>query len=223
MQITYRSHWKPTPEQVEQVRLRCPATKTAVLAAEFGVAYHQVDRVARNLGLKKDPEWLRGPESGRTGSDNRGAGTRFQPGHSSWIAGRRLPGHGGQETQFKPGHRPHTWRPVGSFRVSASGYLQIKLTDTGYPPRDWVSYHRHLWQREVGPIPDGHYVAFRNGRRTAELAAITVDALELVTRAEIMRRNTFHQYGPEIAHTVILRSAITRQIRKRTKEQHDER
>ncbi|MFO0253383.1 MAG: HNH endonuclease signature motif containing protein [Betaproteobacteria bacterium] len=218
-----RPRWKPTPDQVDQLRRRFPTTKTAVLAAEFGVAYHQVARLARQLGVLKDPAWLAGPEGGRTGTDSRGMGTRFQPGHPTWIAGKRLPGYGNPATQFKAGHMPKNWKPIGSLRVACGGYLQIKLTDTGYPPRDWVMYHRHVWERDVGPIPAGHSVAFRNGQRLTDPGAITVEQLELVSRAEMMRRNTFHQYGPEIAHTVILRAAITRQIRKRQdKDQHDE-
>lgn len=217
-----RPRWNPTPDQVEQVRRRFPTTKTAVLAAEFGVAYHQVTRLARKLGVEKDPDWLNGPDGGREGLESRGAGTRFQPGHQTWLKGQRLPGHGNPGTQFKPGQMPKNWKPIGTLRVACGGYLQIKLSDTGYPPRDWVMYHRHVWERDVGPIPASHHVAFRNGRRT-DPADITVDQLELVSRAEMMRRNTFHQYGPEIAHTVILRAAITRQIRKRQdKDQHDE-
>jgi hypothetical protein len=50
------------------------------------------------------------------------------------------------------------------------------------------------------------------------LEQITLDAVELISRAELMRRNTRHNYGPEINDLIGLRARITRQINKRTKE-----
>ena len=39
--------------------------------------------------------------------------------------------------------------------------------------------------------------------------------LRVFTRAELMRRNTCHNHGPEIAQVIQLRGAVTRQINKR--------
>lgn len=212
-----RPRWRPTTDQIEQVRKRFPTTKTCVLAAEFGVAYHQVASLAHGLRLLKDPVWLAGPDGGRAGTDSRGMGTRFQPGHATWTKGRTLPGFGDPRTWFKKGFKPKNWKPVGALRLASCGYLQIKLTDTGYPSRDWVMYHRHIWQTKVGPIPQGNLVVFR-GDRLLKAEQITTDVLECISKAEHMRRHTFHQYGPEIAGLVILRGAITRQINNRSKE-----
>ena len=57
---------------------------------------------------------------------------------------------------------------------------------------------------------------------TTEPDQITADRVECITRAENMRRNTYHRYGPEVAKLVQLRGAINRQIRKREKEQNHE-
>ena len=42
---------------------------------------------------------------------------------------------------------------------------------------------------------------------------------ELVTRAELMRRNSMHRHGPELARITQLRGCITRQINRRTRAQ----
>lgn len=55
-------------------------------------------------------------------------------------------------------------------------------------------------------------------RHSTVLEQITLDAVELISRAELMRRNTRHNYGPEINDLIGLRARITRQINKRTKE-----
>nr|WP_288356107.1 HNH endonuclease signature motif containing protein [uncultured Pseudomonas sp.] len=79
-------------------------------------------------------------------------------------------------------------------RFSKEGYLQRKVTDTGYPPRDWKGVHILLWEEAHGPVPSGHCLAFRDGNKRN----ITLENLELITRAERMRRNTIHRYPPEL-------------------------
>lgn len=210
-----RPRWRPTDEQIALVRERFAVTRTQEIAELLGVGYSQIAKLARRLGIKKDPAWLAGDESGRlTGVV--GMGTRFVKGHVPWIKGRKgtvlSP-----TTVFKPGHRPHNQAPLGALRLF-EGYLQIKLTDTGYPPRDWVNYHRHVWQQAHGPVPAGYMVVFRDGRRRTDPREITLDALECISRRENMLRNTYHRYGPEIASLIKLRGAITRQINRRTKD-----
>lgn len=209
-----RKAWKPTDDELASFRALYPSTTSKALAERFGVAVTQVCSLAHRLGLKKSAEFLASPASGRL-DGVRGSANRFQKGGESWNKGRKLPGHGSPVAQFKPGQMPHNHLPIGSFRI-AVGYLQIKLTDTGYPPRDWVMYHRHVWAQVHGPIPEGHMVVFK-GERLTEAALITADGLECVTREEHMRRHTFHRYGPEIAGLVLARSALSRQINKRAR------
>lgn len=204
-----RPRWRPTPEQDEVLRREFATTKTADLAARLGVVYHQVSKRATALGLRKDEAFLNGAGGRLDGV--RGMGTRFQPGHVPWTKGRRMPGHGGA-TKFQPGHLPANHKPIGSLRIESGGYLQRKVSETGYPPRDWVAVHRLVWIEANGPVPDGHVVVFRPGRRTTELAAITLDAVELVTRAELLERN---RLPPELRRVAQLRGAITRQINRR--------
>lgn len=113
------------------------------------------------------------------------------------------------ETQFKPGARPHTWKPLGSTRLTKEGYLQRKISDTGYPPRDWVGVHILMWEEEHGPVPAGFAVAFKDRNKTN----ICPENLELISRRELMRRNTIHNYPPELADVIRLGAALRRRLR----------
>lgn len=214
-----RKRWAPDWVALELVRRNFADSRTADLAEVLGVSYHQVAKLAKALGLKKDEAWLNAA-GGRT-DGTRGLGTRFQKGQKGWNAGMKMGPDWCRSTQFKPGSRPHNYLPVGSLRIESGGYLQIKLTDTGYPPRDWVMFHRHVWMQAHGPIPARHMVVFRDGRRRTEPAEITLEVLECISQEQQMRRHTYHQYGPEIAHAVQLRGALTRQI-KRAQERAEE-
>ncbi|MGH8431787.1 MAG: HNH endonuclease signature motif containing protein, partial [Solimonas sp.] len=90
------------------------------------------------------------------------------------------------------------------------------VTDTGYTPDDYVEVHRLLWEEHFGPIPAGHTVVFRNRDKTNT----RIDNLELITRAELMRRNSYHNnYPKEIGRVIQLRGQIVRQINKRARHE----
>lgn len=204
--MTYR-HW--TTVQLQMMREFYPHMPTRALAQVIGRTNRSVKLKAQALGLKKTPAYYR---------EFAGiAGARFAKGHlpankgvKGWNAGGRS-----AETRFKPGQRPHTWKPVGSYRTNSDGYLDRKVTDTGYTPRDWVAVHRLVWIEANGPIPAGHSITFKPGRRTTELSLITPDALELVSRVDLMRRNSVHAVmPPELARLVQLRGALIRKINR---------
>ena len=140
--------------------------------------------------------------------------SQFTKGFTPWNKGARfICGGRNPDTQFQPGHRPHTWNPIGHERVIKDGYLQRKLTDTGITRRDYVLIHHIVWREAGREIPPGHALVFRDGdKRNCAL-----DNLELVSRATLMQRNSVHNYGPEIAALTQLRGAINRQINARSK------
>lgn len=61
-------------------------------------------------------------------------------------------------TRFQKGIRPHNTVPVGTER-NLIGYIEIKVAE----PNVWKLKHRVLWEKAYGPIPEGHYVRFRDG------------------------------------------------------------
>lgn len=217
-----RRRW--TPEEIAHLRLWFADHRTIEVARALGRPYTSVAQKAMNLGLAKSEAYLSSSRSGRL-DGVRGTSTRFQPGLTPWNKGKTYQAGGRSvETRFKPGRSPleaRNYVPIGTLRLSKDGYLERKVTDDQAlaPARRWTAVHRLVWIEAHGPVPDGHAVCFKPGRRTTELEAITPDALELVTRGELMRRNTFHRYGKDVARLVQLRSAITRQINKRAKEE----
>jgi hypothetical protein len=217
-----RRYW--TAAELRKLRRKFPTTKTADLARELGRHPSCVSHKAYSLGLSKAPEYMADAlRSGRT-NGQRGLTTRFKAGQTPWNKGRKGWQAGGRAatTQFKPGRPAHESRnyvPIGTYRINHEGYLEQKTTDDRSlaPARRWVGVHRLVWEAVHGPVPAGHAVVFRPGRRTAELERITADGLELVTRAELMRRNTHHNLPPEVSQLIQLRGALNRKIRNRTK------
>jgi hypothetical protein len=204
-----------TPAQDAVLRRRYPHEVTKALVEEIGHTVLAIYRRADILGLRKTPEFLASPAANRLDGSQGGA-RRFTKGQRAWNAGMKGWDAGGASvaTRFKAGHKPRNWVPVGSERVN-DGILQRKLTDTGYPPRDWKAVHAIVWEEARGPIPPGHIVVFKDGNRTN----LCLDNLELLSRAENMRRNSVHRYPKEIVSLVRTRAVLVRQINKRERRE----
>jgi hypothetical protein len=196
-----------TPTETEYLRDRYPHVKAALIASVLGLTIDQVYRKATQLGLEKSQEFFAGPDSGRTKGD-RGLSQRFQKGIVPWNKGTKGVHSGGKATQFKPGQKPNNWLPVGSHRLSKEGYLQRKVTDTGYPPRDWVGVHIIIWTEVNGPVPKGHALKFKDGNKEN----VALGNLELISRRALMALNTVHNYPPELKEVIWLKASLTRKI-----------
>ena len=90
------------------------------------------------------------------------------------------------------------------------------------PARRWVAVHRLVWEAANGPIPEGHVVGFLPGRRSNVLEKITLDALELISRGELARRNHPRSRDPDLAKLVQLKGAITRQVNRIAREAQEQ-
>lgn len=172
--------------------------------------------------LAKTAAYLASPAAHRL-DGVKGMGTRFQKGQQSWNKGLHYqPGGRSKKTRFKAGNMPHNWKPVGTTRTNSEGYRDIKITDLRRGALDWRGLHRLNWIAERGPIPDGMFLRFRDGDRLNTL----VSNLELVDRAEHLRRNWHDRYPLAIKQAVQLRGALQRQINKREgrhERKHDQR
>lgn len=177
---------------------------------------------ARKLGLAKSATYLASPAASRLRRGDRvGRAYEFAKGHVPANKGLRRPGwHAGrmQETQFRKGQTPRNWCPVGGTRL-VDGYRYTKVSDIRHVPwrRNWRPTHVLLWEAAHGPIPAGHALAFKNGDKLD----IRLDNLELITRAELMARNTVHNLPKPVAEAVQLLGALRRKINRRTRE-HEE-
>lgn len=93
--------------------------------------------------------------------------TAFQNGNIPWNKGKSYCHKGG----FKPNHK-HTANKVGqiSTRTKRGRTVQYIKYNLDAPP---MPLHRYLYLQLIGPIPDGHIVAFLDGdTMNAELSNI---------------------------------------------------
>jgi len=218
-----RRFW--TDYERAEVRRRYPHERTADIASDLGRSVGAVYDQANLMRLHKTPEFLASPASKqfRTGH----APTQLKPGLVPWNKG--LPGSTGNHpntkaTQFRPGRKPEearNYRPVGSVRVTRDGHLERKVTDdtSVYPARRWVAVHRLVWEAVNGPVPKGRIVVFRPGMATTNSDLITIDRVEMITRAENMARNTIHARDEELRELSMLKRRLTRAVNKRIRHE----
>jgi len=218
-----RRFW--TDAERAELSRRYPDELTSAIAADLGRTERQVYYAAHKMGLKKSSEFLSSPESTQFKTGH--APTQFKPGLVPWnkgIAGSTGNHPNTKATQFKPGRKPEearNYRPVGSVRVTRDGYLERKVTDgtSVYPARRWVAVHRLVWESVNGPVPKGWIVVFRQGMATTNSDPITIDRVEMITRAENMARNTIHARDEELRELSMLKRRLTRAVNKRIRHE----
>jgi hypothetical protein len=212
-------------EAEEELLRQCYADAlTADLAVVLDMPARRILAKANAMGLKKSIELIAETARQRTMQPGHGSQrTRIRPGQEPWNKGK--PGVTGTQeacraTQFKPGSRPHTWLPVGSYRVVPDGTLEQKVNDLPGPNTvRWKPVARLVWESANGPVPSGHAVVFRRGMKTTNPDLVTLDRLQLVTRVELMRQNSYHtNMPPELARLVQLRGVLSRAINTKAKK-----
>lgn len=215
-----RAPWMP--EEIEILRRTFAINPTWKIAKVLGRTDSTVSQKAAKLGLKKSPKFLDSPASGRMRpGSSRGGATRFQKGQEPPNKGLRRPGWAPGRmaaTQFKKGGRTgraaENYQPIGTERVSKDGYQERKVHD-GMPLQSrWRAVHLIRWEAINGPLPKGHALVFRDGDK----ANTDPRNMELVTRAELMRRNSYHnRYPKEVGLLIQLRGAVVRKINRRSR------
>lgn len=87
------------------------------------------------------------------------------------------------ETEFKKGHVPKNWVPVGTEKVRSDGYTYVKISDIrGIKYShivNWKAKHILLWEENNGPVPSDSTLIFLDGNA----ANIALDNLECVTKS----------------------------------------
>lgn len=194
-----------------------PNAPMPVLIQRFERPERAIYAKAKAMSLKRSAEYLASEHACRLRKgDNVGEAHRFKPGNRAWNKGMKGLRIGGEATQFRKGNKPHTWVPIGTEQIR-DGYLWRKVTDHG-GRFDWKQVHVMLWEQHHGPVPDGLILVFRDRNRQN----IQLDNLELITRAELCRRNTIHRYPPEVKELIRLQKKLEREIRKRADEEQDD-
>lgn len=187
-----------TPEQEKFVREhvvgRSYSELTALVNEQFGLQL-KVSQIGGYIGNHK-------LNTGRNG--------RFAPGHTPFNKGRKGITQGAVQTQFKKGHKPHNYFPVGTERVNGDDYVDIKIAD----PNKWRSKHLIVWeQHNSRSVPKGYAVIFGDGNRRN----FDPDNLILVSRAQlaIMNKNGLIQNNAELTKTGVIMADLLKKIGER--------
>ncbi|MGK4359195.1 HNH endonuclease signature motif containing protein [Ectopseudomonas chengduensis] len=207
-----KQFWSAEEEQT--LRDRYADELTEVLADELGRSVSKVLAKANLMGLHKSQAFIE--QHCRNLDPETGAAFRFQKGHTTWNKGMKGWKAGGRsaETRFTKGQvngrAAQLLQPIGAERTTKDGIRQRKVRDDGPPQQRWKSVHSIMWEERNGPIPKGHIVVFRDGNTTH----IEHENFELITRAELMRRNTIHNYPPELKAVIRTVAKLKRTIRE---------
>lgn len=144
-------------------------------------------------------------------------------GYSNEMPWHWLPGHvphnkgkkgycspGSEKGWFRPGHPGYKMNeaPLGSERISADGYVQIKISNTAQPTsRRWKGKQIIIWEKKYGPVPKGYCVVFLDGNNRN----FRIDNLKMVSRAEhaVMCRRRLYSKNKQITKAAHAMAALS--------------
>jgi hypothetical protein len=139
--------------------------------------------------------------------------SRFKKGVKVWNAGLKGWQAGGNstKTQFKKGIIPPNTREVGSEVTHKDGYTYVKVAGM----KKVQLKHRILYQEHYKvKLESWQYVSFKDGNKQN----FNIDNLELKTRADMMQKNTLHQYPPELKDVIRVLGKVKKTIKKKEKK-----
>jgi hypothetical protein len=118
-----------------------------------------------------------------------------------------------KETQFKKGQFPVNRDPdfyvIGALRVNADGYIDMRISFE-HGALGWKALHTILWEDANGPVPPGYALFFKD----RDKLNVDLENLELITRADLCRRNSIHNLPPQLKKTIYALGALHRRIHR---------
>ena len=118
-----------------------------------------------------------------------GIDTRFKKGHCPAIKGKPI-FYGGLSTRFQKGHKGYSYKELGSERINANGYWEVKVHD----PDVWELKHRLVWQEKYGEIPAGHRIIFadkdKNNLNIDNLILVSPQQLLILNRNRLIKEDS---------------------------------
>lgn len=152
----------------------------------------QLYKKAHKLGVKKTDEFLLAQNQKLAENlQEYGKAYRFEKGHVPANKGLKQEEYMDPETiertkatRFKKGHIPHNtkWDGAITIREDSNGHKYMWIR---HGENEWEMYHRHIYKKKVGPIPDEQIVVFKNG----DTLDPHPENLEAITRQEHRDRN----------------------------------
>lgn len=211
-----------SPDAVKQIIDRYPDTPTSVLSDEFNYPIHYIYKLAERYNVKKSSAFMQSEYSGRIRPGQQSEASkqhRFKPGHVPASKGKKLADYCSPEgiqrsikSRFKKGNKPVSTLYDGAITIRqvkskgvARWYKFIRIRE-----KEWEFYHRHIWKKANGAIPEGYNIVFKDG----DTLNCTLDNLECISNAELAQRNTIHNLPEPIKELIYLRTSLKKQIDK---------
>lgn len=196
-----------TDQEKRIIERMFPNTYTQRIADKLGRSYSTIANYAHSAGIKKSDEF-RQMELARQGErlKQSGAAHRFSKGTIPPNKGKKMSPELYAKcapTMFKKGQAPHNTTYDGHERISVDGYVEIRVAQGKY-----VLKHRLVWEQANGPIPEGMALVFKDNNKLN----MNLDNLKLVTRAELMARNTIQRYPVELQNTIKTLSKLKKHL-----------
>lgn len=208
-----KRYW--TDEERQIVREMFADHYTAEIAKKLNRGYSSISSEARKLGIKKSPAFKqmeKQKQSDRLQKD--GAMYRFPKGNVSHNKGKKMPAHVYEKVKksfFKKGHINHN--ALADFEetvhVDNRGVPVVKIKVPGN--RRVIYKSVYVWEAHNGKkVPKGYNIVFKDG----DTLNFTPDNLECISNAELLQRNTLHQWPKEL-QTII---KLNNKLKKATKD-----
>lgn len=131
---------------------------------------------------------------------------RFQAGGKPWNKGKKFPGEVNSGS-FKKGQKAWNDRAIGTERVRADGYHEIKIAKN-----TWKLKHHIIWEEAHGKIPTGKRIVFLDGNKNN----LVLENLELVEPVELMNLSKTNEWSSdaEITRASIYNRRLKVKIKK---------
>lgn len=181
-----------TPEQLERIRLLYPTTSDKQLADEMGCSTKPIRRAAKEMGITKCPEYM--------DSVNSGIKKMIKLSKQGRLGGGTA-----------RGTKPFNTHPIGTeVEKKNGGMVYRKVSDTGVRIVDWRPVSHLVWEEVNGKVPKGCMISFKDGN----VKNVDIDNLELLTRQEMVSRNSSSRYPEEVRKLIAVKREFTKRMNK---------
>lgn len=203
--MTKRKFW--TDQELKILSEMYPDHYTIDIANKLNRSVRSVYSMANIKGLKKSPAFF---EMELSIQAERlkivGTKSRYQKGREPENKGSKMNPEiyaKLKPTMFKKGHKPHNLKYDNHERINVDGYHEVRVSEGKY-----VAKHRLLWENINGPIPKGMAIIFKDRNPNN----ITIENLEMVSRDQLMVRNSIQRFSPELISAIKLVKKLKNKI-----------
>lgn len=196
-----------TPEEIGYLIENYPHIRTDKIGKKFDRTTRSIYGKARCMGLKKSAEFMASPDAGNFQKGcTIGKEFWYKKGDVSANKGKKMSAEMREKckhTFFQKGSIPSNTKKDGEIVLrhnkKKKAYYWIRISQD-----NWELLHRVLWEKENGDIPKGYNVVFKDGNQMN----CEVSNLKLISKAELMLKNTIQRYPPELQKSIRLINKI---------------